>query len=140
MQRERVRRVWYCTAQRIGIQFRSTDMRWLRIGGAFAVICACHVEQGCIDEAFHLFCGAALHMHGVGDAPRGPRMRATEKRDASVGGVALAEAENSADIQTECGFDLSARRGAKGPKLCQFGRSAPKTLWVDDSHGPAALR
>ena len=98
MQRERVRHVWYGTPQRIGIQFRSTDMRWLRIGGAFAVICACHVEQGCIDEAFHLFLWGSP-LHGVGDAPRGPRMRATEKRDASVGGVALAEAESSAEFK-----------------------------------------
>ena len=98
MQRERVRRVWYGTPQRIGIQFRSTDMRWLRIGGAFAVICACHVEQGCKDEASHLFLWGSP-LHGVGDAPRGPRMRATEKRDASVGGVALAEAESSAEFK-----------------------------------------
>ena len=97
MQRERVRRIWYCTAQRISIKGGSANVLWLRIGGAFAVICARHMEQGCIDEAFHLFCGAALH--GVGDAPRGPRMRATEKRDASVGGVALAEAESSAEFK-----------------------------------------
>ena len=99
MQRQRVGRyVWYCTPQRIGIGLCSTDVIWLQIGGAFAVICGCHMENGCEDEASHLFLWGSP-LHGIGDAPRGPRMRATEKRDASVGGVALAEAESSAEFK-----------------------------------------
>ena len=98
MQRERIRCIWYCAPQCVGIGGGSANVLWLQIGGAFAVICACHVEQGCIDEAFHLFLWGSP-LHGVGDAPRGPRMRATEKRDASVGGVALAEAESSAEFK-----------------------------------------
>ena len=53
MQRERVGSVWYGTAQRIRIGGGSADVLWLQIGGAFAVICCCHVEQRCDDEAFH---------------------------------------------------------------------------------------
>ena len=61
MQRERVgRNVWYGTAQRIRIGGGSANVLWLRIGGAFAVICRCHVEQGCIDEAFHRARGGAF--------------------------------------------------------------------------------
>ena len=89
-------------------------MLWLQIGGPFAVICGCHMENGCEDEASHLFLWGSP-LHGIGDAPRGPRMRATEKRDASVGGVALAEAESSADSNNACGFDRSARE-RKRPK------------------------
>ena len=57
MQRERVRRVWYGTAQRIRIDGGSANVIWFGIGGPFAVIGACHMEQGCIDEAFHRFLG-----------------------------------------------------------------------------------
>ena len=53
MQRERVRRVWYGTSQRIRIGRGSANVLWLQIGGAFAVICGCHMENGCKDEAFH---------------------------------------------------------------------------------------
>ena len=98
MQWERVGRVWYGTAQRIRIGGGSANVLWLQIGGPFAVICGCHMENGCEDEASHLFLWGSP-LHGVGDAPRGPRMRATEKRDASVGGVALAEAESSAEFK-----------------------------------------
>ena len=63
MQRERIGRcVWYGTAQRIRIGGGSANVLWLQIGGAFAVICACHVEQGCIDEAFHRARGGALQI------------------------------------------------------------------------------
>ena len=58
MQRERVRRVWYGTAQRIRIDGGTTDMRWFCVGGSFAVIGACHMEQqGCNDDAYHRFLG-----------------------------------------------------------------------------------
>ena len=58
MQKKRIRRVWYGTAQRIRIDGGTTDMRWFCVGGSLAVIGACHVEQGCNeDEAFHRFLG-----------------------------------------------------------------------------------
>ena len=53
MQRKRVGHVWYCTAQRIRIGGGSANVLWLQIGGPFAVICGCHMENGCEDEAFH---------------------------------------------------------------------------------------
>ena len=53
MQRERVGRVWYGTAQCVRIGGGSANVLWLQIGGAFAVICGCHMENGCEDEAFH---------------------------------------------------------------------------------------
>jgi len=119
MQWERVGRVWYGTAQRIRIGGGSANVLWLQIGGPFAVICGCHMENGCEDEASHLFLWGSP-LHGVGDAPRGPRMRATEKRDASVGGVALAEAESSAEFKLSAG--LTSQRGAeqKGPSTANL--------------------
>ena len=57
MQRERIRCIWYCAPQCVGIGGGSANVLWLQIGGAFAVICACHMEQGCEDKAFHRFLG-----------------------------------------------------------------------------------
>ena len=58
MQWERVRRVWYGAPQGVGIGLGSADVRWFCVGGSFAVIGACHMEQGCNeDEAFHRFLG-----------------------------------------------------------------------------------
>ena len=53
MQREGIRRVWDCTPQCVRIGGGSANVLWLQIGGAFAVICAYHMEKGCEDEAFH---------------------------------------------------------------------------------------
>ena len=53
MQRERIRCIWYCAPQCVGIGGGSANVLWLQIGGAFAVICACHMEQSCNDEALH---------------------------------------------------------------------------------------
>ena len=58
MQRERVRRVWYGAPQGVGIGLGSADVRWFCVGGSFAVIGACHMEQqGCNDDAYHRFLG-----------------------------------------------------------------------------------
>ena len=86
MQRKRVRRVWYGTAQRIRIDGGTTDMRWLGVCGALAVICGCHMEQGCNeDEAFHRFLGcpnAAANAVNFG-LPQMPQQKKRAKRGAS---------------------------------------------------------
>ena len=55
MQRERVGHVWDCTPQCVRIGGGSANVLWLQIGGPFAVICGCHMENGCEDEALHRF-------------------------------------------------------------------------------------
>ena len=87
MQRERVRQVWYGTAQRIRINGGAANVRWLGISGSLAVIGACHMEQqGCNDDAYHRFLGcpnAAANAVDFG-LPQGPQQKKAQNEALAV--------------------------------------------------------
>ena len=85
MQRERVGRVSYGTPQRIRIGGGSANVLWLQIGGPFAVICGCHMENGCEDEAFHrLGCPSAAANAVNFGLPQMPQQKKRENEALAV--------------------------------------------------------